>query len=354
MAAAAAAAAQLQAALLNHDRTKRSTEIPLYFGKRDVDTISPQFLLDRITHAAAIAGWNADRQREEFYMILRDKALLWYEALGRVPGVDRNDWPVLQREFLAAFAPKFTAKTNCSNFAEMIQRPQETVQDYYLRIFEVFRNMCKAKPANMAVVRAAGGAPQADVKQEGIADMEMFFLHQLFLAGLKEDIRAKTMEGNRPQVHESLELARETEIILADKKGSKGTTVASIDEINKTQVSEDENKLPEGLDDEELDIINAIRAKRGNKPPFRKFGQSTNGQNRNNGSFQKGNFKCFYCKKPNHYQRDCKTRIRDGAPMVNAKGEPYKPKVASVQEEQKESGADMYRLSTIGMNSLNW
>jgi len=350
-------AAQLQAALLNHDGTKRSTEIPLFYGKRELDTISPQFLLDRITHAAAIAGWNADRQREEFYMILRDKALIWYEALGRVPGVDRNDWPTLQREFLAAFAPKFTAKTNCQNFADMVQRPQENVQDYYLRIFDTFRNMCKAKPANMANVRAADAAARAAVKQEGIQDMEMFFLHQLFLAGLKEEVRTKTMEGNLEQLHESLALARETEIILADRKNSKGTTVASIEEVKeKNQATEDEGKVPDGLDEEEVEIINAIRAKRGNKPPFKRFNnnQNQNGQNKSGQNFQKGNFKCFYCKKANHYQRDCKFRIRDGAPMVNARGEPYKPKVAAVQENQGEPGADMYRLSTIGMNSLNW
>ena len=361
---AAAAAAQLQAALLNHDRTKRSTEIPLFYGKKEMDTINPQFLLDRITHAAAIAGWNPDRQREEFYMILRDKALVWYEALGRVPGIDRNDWAVLQREFLAAFAPKFTAKTNCSNFSEMIQRPQENVQDYYLRIFDTFRNMCQAKPAAMAVVRADGAAPRAEVKQEGIADMEMFFLHQLFLAGLKEDIRSKTMEGNRPQLHESLALARETEIILADRKGSKGNTVASIEETKEKpqgQVTDDDNKWPDGLDDEEVEIINAIRFKRGNKQPFKRNPNSGNYQNKGSGgqggqaqNFQRGPFKCFYCKKPNHYQRDCKTRLRDGAPMVNAKGEPYKPRVATIQENQNEPGADMYKLSTIGMNSLNW
>lgn len=343
---AAAAAAAMADALRNHERNKRSTDIPLFYGKKDKDIISPQFLIDRITHAGAIAGWNDDRKAEELYMTLRDRALLWYETLATVPGVDRADWPTLQREFIDAFAPKYTAKTNCANFADMVQRNHESVQDYYLRIWDIFRNMCKSKPAAINAVRAGGAAPRADVKKEGIEDMEQFFLHQLFLAGLKEEVRPKVMEANRDQLHQSLALAREIEVILADKKGGKGVTVAAVQEN-----PEKENKIEiDGLDEEEIEIINAIRNKRGKKPFFKKNGQNKNNQN-------KTPFKCFYCKKPNHYQRDCTFRIRDKAPMVNSKGEPYQ-KVTAVQQEneneQNNVGLDLYKMSTIGATSLNF
>ena len=346
---AAAAAAAVAEALRVHERNKRSTDLPLYFGKRDKDNISPQFLLDRITHAGAIAGWNDARKAEELYMTLRDRALLWYETLATVPGVDRADWPTLQREFLNAFAPKYSAKTNCSNFADMIQRSHESVQDYYLRIWDIFRNMCKSKPAVINAVRADAGAAAAVIKREGIEDMESFFLHQLFLAGLKEDVRAKVMEANRVQLHDSLALAREIEVIQADKKGSKGVTVAAVHEVPDND--RDDKIAPDGLDEDEIEIINAIRNRKGKKPFFRKNGQSSNYQSRTP-------FKCFYCKKPNHYQKDCKTRIRDKAPMVNSKGEPYQ-KVNAVQNqshenEQNDPGADLYKMSTIGINSLNY
>jgi hypothetical protein len=347
----AAAAEAVRNALQQHERNKRSTDIPLYYGKKDKDTISPQFLVDRITHAGTIAGWNDQRKAEELYMTLRDRALLWYESLASVPGIDRADWATIRREFIDAFAPKYSAKTNCSNFAEMVQRSHESVQDYYLRIWDIFRNMCKSKPAAITVVRTGAGDPRAAVKLEGIEDMESFFLHQLFMAGLKEDIRAKIMEANRAQLHESLALAREIEVIQTDRKG-KGVTVAPIQE--KDHDEGDEKVVPEGLDEEEIELINAIRFKKGKKPFFKR--------NAGQGSYQnKTPFKCFYCKKANHYQRDCKTRIRDKAPMVNSKGEPYQtqhPKVHNISREQdrerEDVGVDLYKMSTIGKQSLNF
>ena len=349
--------AVVQAALANHDRVKRSTEIPLFFGKADKDTMKPQFLIDRIEHAGQIATWNNARKAEEFYMILRDRALIWYDSLEMIPGVDRGDWDTLKTQFLAAYAPRNTAKTNCSNFADMIQKNNENVQDYYLRIMEIFRNMCQAKPAALLAVRAADAVPRATVKLEGIQDMEKIFLHQLFLAGLKEEIRGKVMEGNREQLHECVNLAREIEVIQSDRKTQKGVTVASVEKFDEPAVRHEQ---PEGLEDDEIEAINAIRFKKGKRPFMKKNnGNFGNYQGNGNSDWNKKGLICFYCKKPNHVQKFCKTRIRNKAPMVNSKGEPYTPRVSSVEEKHKDDkhqdvGLDLYRLSTIGAHSLNF
>ena len=57
-AAAAAQAALLNAALQGHDRIRRSTELPKFYGNKDKDTVTPHVLLDRLNAAAPIAGWN--------------------------------------------------------------------------------------------------------------------------------------------------------------------------------------------------------------------------------------------------------------------------------------------------------
>jgi hypothetical protein len=48
MAAQQAAEAAMQAALLGHDRVRRSTELPLFFGRKEKDTVTPHVLLARI------------------------------------------------------------------------------------------------------------------------------------------------------------------------------------------------------------------------------------------------------------------------------------------------------------------
>ncbi len=64
-------ARQNLAQVLNkHDRTKRSTDIPLYYGQQGQDTIAARLLIVRVNDAGAIAGWDNARKLQEFKMCL--------------------------------------------------------------------------------------------------------------------------------------------------------------------------------------------------------------------------------------------------------------------------------------------
>jgi hypothetical protein len=85
--------------------------------------------------------------------------------------------------------------------------------------------MCEAKPAAIASVRIDQGAAAADqaaaIKLAGVKDSEGFFKHQLFIAGLKEDIHMKIMEAGKPSIQESIAHPHELKVIHEDrKKGS--------------------------------------------------------------------------------------------------------------------------------------
>ena len=47
--------------------------------------------------------------------------------------------------------------------------------------------------------------------------MEIFFLHQLFIAGLKDELHLKIIKAGQSAPAESLLLARELEFIIHDK-----------------------------------------------------------------------------------------------------------------------------------------
>ncbi len=51
---------QIAAALTNHDSVRRSMVIPLFYRKKEKDTVTPHQLIERIKKAAWIAGWNTD------------------------------------------------------------------------------------------------------------------------------------------------------------------------------------------------------------------------------------------------------------------------------------------------------
>lgn len=336
-------AAAMGAALAAHDRVRRSTDLPLYFGKKDKDTITPYLLVDRLEKAAVIAGWDTDERKcTEFSLILRDQAIQWWKSLVKTnPDFNRNNWDAVKAQFLEAYEPKFTARTTCTSFQELFQKSTETAHDFYLRVVESLEKMTDAKPAQIAVVRGGlGTANAADalrLKKQGLDDMERFFLQQLFVAGLREDIRIKVMEAGLDNLQDTIKLAREVEVIHNDRRHHK----AHISAI-------DEQGLPEGIPADEaeqdklIEAINAFRAKRGGKPKEQK---------------RKG--PCWYCKGPNHVQQNCRKRQAANAPMVNKDGTPFKPRASAIEEtkstEKSPSEEDYYRMASCNtIHHLNY
>jgi len=322
-------AQQLQDALNQHDRVRKSTDLPLFYGKRDKEAISANVLIDRLEHAARIAGWNTDERKcTELYMILRDKALVWWESLPDTD-VNRENWNEVKANFLRTYAPKFTARTTCTNFQELVQKQGEAVHDYYLRVTESFRHMCEAKPAVINDVRAERGTATAEqataIKKEGIVDTERFFKHQLFIAGLKEDIRLKVMEAGKTTLKDTLELACELEVIMNDKHKLRGG-IASVEAEN----DESSDEAP-ALSEEEISAINLVRAQQG-KPPFRFFRRNQDRRQTGNSSSKPDNRKCRYCHTAGHMQQKCRKRIAAGAPCVDENGKPWAKQPGKVNQ----------------------
>ena len=356
---------QVEAALQHHDRIRRSTDLPLFYGRKEKDTVTPRFLVKRIEAAAPIAQWNPARQCTELYLTLRDRALVWWDSLEN-DDIAVNNWDIVKAEFLKAYEPRYTAKTNCTNFQDLVQRTGENVQDYYLRVVEIYKRFCEAKPAMVplavatvipnavtAAIPVANAGLIEDVKLEGFKEgtkkIERFVLHQLFIAGLKEDIRAKTMEAGKPTIAESVAYARELEVILSDRKKTSG-------HVNAVQSNQDETEdAPDGLDEEELQAVNALRQQHGKKPY--RFNRNRNGSN--GGRFNKTTAKCRYCHIPGHLQKECRKRKAANAPMVDKDGKPLSNlRMLPVQEDHGQintvANQDLGNLGGLGLTHLNW
>lgn len=320
-------AVNLADALTAHDRVRRSTDIPFFYGRKEKDSITPQQLILRFETAAKVAGWATPKRKcEEFYLCLRDKALGWYNTLENIIGFNPEDWEAVKEQFLKAYAPRYTAKTLCTNFQDLKQKSDETVQDYYNRVSEVFRDAYKVKPNHVLTCPGDAGA-RFDLAQEdadtlrlaGIMAMQLLMMNTVFIGGLREEIRSKVLETSPTQIQESVDLARQFEVIAQDKK-VKGTTISS---IARSEGDEDEDE------DELLEIINAVRARSG-KPPY-KFRPGGPGGAR---SGNKSGPQCFYCKNMGHIQRDCRKRLAANAPLAKP------PKVNSVKKDGKEDDSD--------------
>jgi hypothetical protein len=319
---AAGAPANLAQALNDHDRAKRSTDIPLYYGQPGKDTIATRLLIVRVTDAGAIAGWDNACKLLEFKMCLRDKAFGWFEGLTE-DGVDTDNWDTVKAEFLETYEPKYSAKTTCANFTDLTQKSEESINDYTYCVQMAYKRLTDKKPATMAAVRntIAAGAIEAEVKAEGIFDAFKFIKHQLFLAGLKDGIRDKVLEAAKDTFTESVKVARNLETIQNDHK--------RLNKINAIKSDMEEERAKEivwdNLSDDQLAQLAAIRVGRNN----RYNSNNNNGNNCNNNNnnrptqLRNSNTECRYCKKKGNLQKDCFSRKRDQAPMVDANGKPY-------------------------------
>ncbi len=179
--------------LTNHDCVRHSTDIPLFYGKKGKDTVTTQQLIERIEKAAGIAGWNtAKRKTDEFYMCLREGAMSWFNTLDNIIGFDKEAWDQVKAEFLKAYPPRITAKTLCTNFQELRQKQDQTVQDFYNHVSHVFRDAYRDKPDHVLTTLDVNPADQSAADQiqlGGIVAMQLLMMNTVFIGGLREEIR---------------------------------------------------------------------------------------------------------------------------------------------------------------------
>ena len=233
------------------------------------------------------------------------------------------------------------------------------MNDFLCRIQVAYDRLLDNKPAAITTVRTAiaAGATEAQVKAEGINDMALFFKHQLFLAGVKDSLRDRVLEAGKADLQESLKFARELEAIQNDRKRS--SKIAALKAVMPPQ--EAAAIFWDELETEDLDQIAAVRRQQprsSNQTQARSSGPARSNGPRN------PNIVCRYCKKKGHMQRECNSRRRDGAPMVDANGKKYQQRVNNVaenEEKPEEKAEPEYEDAHVGAvanlnpyHHLNW
>ena len=348
---AAAAAADINQALGAHETRRKATELPLYYGRPEKDVCTAQLLITRFETAARIANWDTDERKcQQFYLILRDKALEWWKSLSRIPDFNENDWNAVKRDFMRAYAPKYTARSACANLQELYQKTTETVQDFFLRCLTAYDKLEEILDPNVLTARlvVAGTTPAnaERFKKEGIDDAFRFVMQQLFIAGLREDIRLKTMEANPRALQETLVVAQQMEVICGDKKNrSQITSVQQNEYFTEDEEEDDEDDLnPEEM--AALEKVNAIFNKNGRnfgkfvrKKKFTKFNKRINPNVTCHGCGQKGHFiKNCYSKK-NKFNKTNAIREQDSDDET---------------EDEEENLQNYYGVAAIKHHSLNY
>jgi hypothetical protein len=299
------------------------------------------------------------RWHQKILHVPLQQGLVWWESLGQDNNIDLKVWAIGKTQFLNAYEQKYSACTICANFADLVQKNIETNNHYHICIQHAYTRLYDSRPEAMATVRAAGSAPIADVKKEGINDMAKFFKHQLFLAGIHNHLWDKVLEVKKDTFYQSLDLAHELEAIQLDHKHTQ--KVAAL----QAHLPEEEAKTItwEKLSKEEIKQVTTIQTHNNHFMPKANRTTHSNGQRNNANAPRNPNVTCCYCKKEEHMQKECHSCCHDRAPKVDANGKKHESShVNNVAAKQEDSDSSKKNKDThVGViaflspyHHLNW
>jgi hypothetical protein len=311
-------------------------KLPFFTGTK-ADTFTCEQWIARVQHAKDTSGW--------------DDAHTMTYVLNRSNKVDINNWNSFKTGLLNAFLVIRTLRTTTISLTSLLQGTSERVTEYYIRVVNAVNdieamkklntqrlpeNPCQeaaAIPEFMALGVAVRAKILIDLVDFSVQDSLDYVSLNLFVSGLKPHIREEVMRQAPKTLDDAFDLAVQSEKINYAPTKTSGATalpVMPVDQHNTPPPAKDnEADLLAALEDIEAETENRVAAIKLKLNKFRRNGQSSANKNSNKSSSdtKKPNpdkdVKCRYCNKMGHYQLVCKSRKRDGDPMVANDGTPY-------------------------------
>ena len=329
----------INAALMQADLAK----LPIWSGDASKDGYTVEQWCDRVDRAALTGGWDDKDTMAYVYNAFRGSALKWLEALKRF-GVNDKSWADVKAELLDAYSRVQTARTTVVNLADLKQNPSESITDFGSRVAIIVSDLEQLMPANSRIPHGVvwddaitalngwGAVAQAvkDKQLQNAADKVIWasFDHlgvQLFISNLKPLLRDELMKTPPANLNAAIKMARSLEKIHTKPE-------ATVTEVQQHHLElHQDAKLDADIEALSAQFQALLKRRNGNQQNGNRGNRgNSNGSrgNRGRGRGGRGNGAtgynvCRYCKKPGHLQKVCNSRIKAGAPEVDANGKPY-------------------------------
>ena len=314
------------------------SKLPLFHANPKTDAFTAEEWAERVQLAKDGGPWDDALATSYVYNALRDGALTWYRTL-KWSNIDNRNWAEVKQAFLEAYGTTHTSRTTATALNELKQG-NDSVIDYYTKVVEVMSDLQALLPPNglglpttpyPAEITAV--AQFRDLREEirtgaatalveyGAQRMIYFIATQIFVSGLKAEIRTEVMKSNPLTVMAACTAAQTIEKINTAKKPSTSNDhiVAAIGDSGETDESPEQ--IQAQIDELQRRKQWVSKKQSGSGPSWAGGGSTfkpggTNQRGRNPAMGKK----CHYCKKLNHFQKDCRARIAAGAPMIPPPG----------------------------------
>ena len=346
---------------LENQRQVELSKLRLFFGSKDKDQFTAEQWVERIRRAKDSVRWNDAQTMSAVYNALRSKALAWFESLCR-SNIDQDVWADFLKAFLEAYSTTKTSRTTTLNLADLRQGSNECVVDFYPRVIRVIDDIEAMTPAQFEapanpfppefLAVAAFVAVPAGVKRDCVNNLikagathafNFIGLH-LFIAGLKPYLHEEIMKAPPADLYAAFQAASSLEKIHTEPRKS---SAASQNVYKVTEDHQDKNEEDGGDADVDAECaalsarIKTLRNKQrkpgGKKASSNKPSKPNSAAATNNSDYNK----CRYCKIEGHLQKNCYSRIKANAPMVDKQGRPFQSNVAQIGGQPQQSLGQM-------------
>jgi hypothetical protein len=326
----------INAALMRADLAK----LPLWSGDISKDGYTIEQWCTRVDKAAATATWTDADTMAYVYNALRGPALRWLESLKRF-NINIDSWAAVRTEMLDAYSRVQTARTAVVNLSDLKQGQNESVTDSGARVARTVDDLEHLMPAASRVPQGVDWgdvftAAQKATQLQAAADKVIWATYnhlgvQLFISNLKPALRDELMKAPPTDLNTAIKAARQLEKIHA-KPENRHATVSEIGQSSSQASADNVEQQIEALSAQFQALLKRRQASngRGGRGSRGRGSQGRGGRSRGRGQTQgtngtsSGSYNtCRYCKKPGHLQKVCNSRIRAGAPEVDAQGKPY-------------------------------
>jgi hypothetical protein len=276
----------------------KMTRLPLFYGNTPGhrNEVSPKDLVNRIEADCRATNKPANTECQELYLTLRGEAIGWWDSM-EYSETDKTNWQQLKKEFLRDYDYRISDASSY-RLTTLKQKSGETVVSFFARVSHAVKDMYD------------GMSPEADGPAREARQRTILHTHKnLFISGLRENLRSAVLNHPIPTLKEAKEEARRAEY-LQGREQPKPTTsmweeVSSI--LDTVLDPADRGIEDEDFHEEEVAAINHWRANHRRRPvkwtPRRRLPPS-----QNTGLFQG---KCYNCDKPGHRSRDCREPRRN-------------------------------------------
>jgi hypothetical protein len=329
-------------------RQSELAKLPLFAGDGK-DQFTAEQWIERVSRARTASAWTAVQTSTFVYNALRGTALLWYDSLRRT-GIDRDDWDQFRAAFLESWSTVRTTRTATVNLADLKQGQNEAVTAFYPRVVKAVDDLEALVPgtafplpatvwpdaftgvdAFMAITTANRTAAANALVAHGATSAFNHMALNLFISNLRPALRDELLKLQPDNLYNAFQQAIQLERLAVDPKRATLPAMpveATSDPPAPSVPAATDDSSPDDLD-KEIDALNfklrSLKARRDQRQ-----GQPRNGSNnlsrsgRSNGSSGRPpatrDTVCHYCNKKGHYQIDCRSRKRDGAPPVRTSG----------------------------------